>query len=161
MSRYTANDVLRVLNHTEWKRLAEILEGLIELKGIGNSLWDRLFRRPSYMWLGDTLDSLVQEGLVEEREGTDPGVLERRSGRRYPEYKLTEDGIRLKDKALEKEWAKRQPRTKSVPVLQPFHGARAHKARALLYDTKCRIGISGTTARASGIMEQELRPFSK
>lgn len=89
MSRYTSDDILRVLNHSEWKRGLQIRDELVELK-------EDKVGKPNIQWLYDTLGKLKGEGYIEHREGTDKAILAQRDGYGYSEFRLTQDGMRVR-----------------------------------------------------------------
>ncbi|HSI20907.1 MAG TPA: hypothetical protein VLA04_04395 [Verrucomicrobiae bacterium] len=113
--RYTESDLLLVLN-TEWKSTGAIWQELCRLKGVSESLFDRIFRTPSPVWLGGTLAELVKEGVIEHRK-----VPREKAGQGlsdfFFEYRLTGTGLRRKDRVIEDRSTKEGF---GVPVSQGF-----------------------------------------
>ena len=96
---YTKDDLLLVLSH-DWKSTSQLRDELSELKGVGDSLVDMMFREANFGWLYAKLDELEMEGLVEStitlRDKPIANYLTQRV------YRLTEGGMRAKDDAFER-----------------------------------------------------------
>jgi len=112
VAKLTRDDVLKTLNHLEWKSKIKVWEELTAPLIEGEK---RAYRHYfSLNFVDATLERLVEDGLAERRPGTDPVMLKRRKGVGYPEYKLTEDGIQQKIDATE-----RKPTGVFGAILQP------------------------------------------
>jgi hypothetical protein len=85
MRRYKHEDVLEVLSLHRWKRILQIHDDLIELRG-GDG--------PMLNWLSAVLKRYLREGLIEVRWGDDPEIIAKRGGYNYREYRITNDGLR-------------------------------------------------------------------
>jgi hypothetical protein len=103
---YVREDVITVLNHIEWKSSTTLRMQLGELKNVD---YDQDLRRlwwsqlPSIGWVISTLDQLMEDGLVENRTGTDSSVIEKRGFRPYYEYRLTLTGSGKRQELMEQE----------------------------------------------------------
>ncbi len=81
--RYTTEDLLLVLDHSEWKSNFKVYQDLIHLKGVGDSFLDELLRKPSYWWVHSTLHKLLDAGKVERRDCTEEVQSRVESGNLY------------------------------------------------------------------------------
>lgn len=104
---YTEENLLTVLN-TEWKSLPTLRRELAELRGVGDSVIDVMFRQPGYGWLSAQLDVLVHQGLVERRLLVIQ-VPDLETSFPKNEFRLSGDGLKRKDKVIASNKASEQP----------------------------------------------------
>jgi|GEM_PF-2838804 len=102
MPRYTTEDLIAVLNHIEWKTVLQMMDEMADNKGLPRRSLRRLFGEPSIGWMHIQLEWLIEQELVEWREGTDKEKIKERRGRTYREYRLSPNGLRRKEEIIER-----------------------------------------------------------
>jgi hypothetical protein len=96
---YSVADVINVMDDDRWMTIPDIACAMILLKGVvcHRSKW------PNMVWLIDTVQGLIGDGIIEQQEGTDEEIKRRYEIDSYPEYRLTRNGRRRRHAPLEKE----------------------------------------------------------
>ena len=106
MSLYGQNDVLFSLRREEWRYTGQVRHEMIVKKP--QSFLNKLLDQPDVLWIAETLERFVSAGLAEQKWESDPNRSRFRSRGRYLMFRLSEKGVKERDRRFERTLARRR-----------------------------------------------------